>query len=122
MQKDGVVLKHPFDPSLRGKFKDPYPLAVYADNAYVSAYSQKAVFIEDVEQQIVLGTDYKSRLEDATRFFKEKNLSWSNEFLKENNIGYVYLPKIYQLPMAEQEYMMEKIFENEEVNIYKVED
>lgn len=119
-QEDGVILKHPFDQDFRGKFKDPYPLAVYADNAYVSAYSGKGVFIEDVEQQIVLGTDYKSRLEDANRFFNEKNLSWSNEFLKENNISYVYLPKIYALPMAEQEYSMQKIFENEEVNIYRV--
>jgi len=119
-QEDGVALKHPFDPNLRGKFEDPYPLAVYADNAYVSAYSRKPVFIEDVEQQIVLGTDYKNRLEDATRFFVEKDLSWSNQFLKENNISYIYLPKIYALPVAEQEYAMKKIFENEEVNIYRV--
>ena len=119
-QEDGVVLKHPFDPDLRGKFEDPYPLAVYADNAYVSAYSGKPVFIEDVEQQIVLGSDYKPRLENAERFFIEKNLSWSNDFLKENNIKYVYLPEIYFLPIAEQEYIMRKIFENEEVNIYRV--
>lgn len=118
--EDGVVLKHPFNQGLRGKFKDPYPLAVYADNSYVSAFSGKSVFIEDVEQQIVLNTDYKNRLKDAERFFIEKDLTWSNRFLKESNIRYIYLPKIYQLPMAEKEYNMEKIFENDEVNIYKV--
>ncbi len=120
-QSDGVVLKYPFNSDLRGKFKDPFPLAVYADNAYVSAHSGKSVFIEDVEQQIVLNTDYKGRVIDANRFFSEKDLSWSEKFLKDNNITYVYLPKIYQLPMAEAEYPMKKIFENDDANIYKVE-
>ena len=43
--------------------------AVYADNTYVSAYSV-SVYIEDVEQQIVLNTDYKSR--ERTKIFVEK--------------------------------------------------
>jgi hypothetical protein len=119
-QKDGVVLKYPFDGKLRGNFKDPFPLSVYADNTYVSAYSKKSVYIEDVEQQIVLNTDYKNRLESAKRFFVEKNLGWSNKFLKDNNIRYIYLPKIYNLPMAEEEYPIKKIFENENANIYQV--
>lgn len=120
LQPTGTILKHPYDPSLRGNFKDPYPLAVYADNAYVSAYSGKSVYIEDAEQQIVLGTDYKTRLANAERFFIERNLNWSNKFLKDSNIRYVYLPKIYHLPAAEGEYPMKKIFENGDVNIYKV--
>lgn len=119
-QKDGIVLKHPFDGSYRSKFKDPFPLAIYADNTYVSAYSGKSVFIEDVEQQIVLNTQYKQRLNDTNRFFVEKDLSWSKDFLMDNSIAYIYLPKIYQLPMAEEEYPMKKIFENGGVNIYKV--
>jgi hypothetical protein len=121
IQKDGTVLKHPFDQSLRSKFKDPYPMSVYADNTYVSAFSGKSVFVEDVEQQIVLNSDYKTRLKDVNRFFVEKDLRWSAKFLKDNNIRYIYLPKIYQLPMAEGEYPMRKIFENEDVNIYIVE-
>lgn len=119
-QKDGVVLKHPFDQNLRRKFEDPFPLSVYADNTYVSANSRKSVFIEDVEQQIVLNTNYKTRLTDAGRFFIEKDLKWSNTFLIDNNIRYVYMPKIYRLPMAEGEYPMKKIFENDDANIYEV--
>ncbi len=119
-QKDGVVLKYPFDGKLRGNFKDPFPLSVYADNTYVSAYSKKSVYIEDVEQQIVLNTDYKDRLANAQRFFVEKDLNWSNKFLKDNNIRYIYLPKIYNLPMAEVGYSMKNIFENENAKIYEV--
>ncbi len=120
-QSDGIVLKHPFDSDLRSKFKDPFPINIYADNTYVSAYSGKSVYIEDAEQQIVLNTDYRGRLKEADRFFVEKDLTWSDKFLRDNNIRYVYLPKIYHLPMAEQEYPMQKIFENGEVNVYKIE-
>ena len=119
-ETDGIILKRPFEQKDRSRFKDPYPMSVYADNAYVSAHSGKSVFIEDVEQQIVLNTDYKGRLTDAGRFFVEKDLTWSNQFLKENHISYIYLPKLYQLPMGEEEYQMKKIFENDGVNIYKV--
>ena len=119
-KEDGTVLKHPFDKNLRSQFSDPFPLSVYADNAYVSAYSGKEVFIEDVEQQLILDVDYGSRLAQADRFFVEKNVSWSNGFLKENDIKYVYLPKIYQLPTAEEEYSMIKIFENNGANIYLI--
>lgn len=120
LEPTGTVLKYPFDKDLRDKFKDPFLLSVYADNSYVSAYSGKSVYIEDVEQQIVLNTDYETRLKNAGRFFVEKDLSWSGKFLKDNNIRYIYLPKIYQLPMAEGEYSMRKIFENSDVNIYKI--
>ena len=119
-QAPGTILKHPYDTNLRNKYNDPYPLFAYADNAYVSAYSGKPVFIEDAEQQIILNTNYKDRVGEATRFFVEKDLSWSNQFLKDAGIRYIYLPKIYYLPMAESEYSMTKIFENEDANIYRV--
>jgi hypothetical protein len=59
-------------------------------------------------------------LANAERFFNEKNIDWSAKFLKDNNIRYIYLPKIYHLPAAEAEYSMTKIFENSDVNIYQV--
>ncbi len=77
-------------------------------------------FLEDAQQQIILASDYQNRLELADRFFVEKDTTWSNTFLKESGIGYLYLPKVYYLPMAEQLYNMDKIFENEGVKIYKV--
>jgi hypothetical protein len=116
----GTVLKHPYDENLRSNYRDPYTLSVYADNAYVSAYSGMPVFIEDVQQQIILDTNYQSRVAEANRFFVEKDLFWSKKFLKDENIRYIYLPKIYHLPAAEQQYPITKIFENNDVNIYQV--
>jgi hypothetical protein len=119
-QTDGIVLKHPFDSNLRNKFKDPFPLFAYADNSYVSAFSGKSVFIEDVEQQIIFNTNYQTRLAGASRFFVEKDPTWANQFLRDNKIKYIYLPKFYKLPIDETKYNMQKIFENEDVNIYQV--
>ncbi len=119
-EPDGTILKKPFDPAFRSKFKDPYTLAVYADNAYVSATSGKQVYLEDAEQQLILDSDYKVRENNARRFFIEKNTNWSAQFLLNNKIKYIYLPKIFELPMAEEEYPMQKIFENNAAKIYKI--
>ncbi len=119
-QEGGVVLKHPFDSNLRSKFKDPFPLSVYADNAYVAAFSGKPVFIEDVEQQIVLNTNYKAKLDNVRKFFTMTDLIWSIQFLKDNDVKYIYLPKIYKFPLSETEYPITKIFENEDATIYMI--
>lgn len=119
-EPDGTILVHPFNPSLRGNYKDPYPLVVYADSAYVSAFSMKASYLEDIEQQIILAVDYTDRHSKADKFFTTTDIEWSNKFLVDVDIDYVYVPKVYSLPAAEGEYNMHKIFENSEVNIYKV--
>ncbi len=119
-QEDGVVLKRPYDQYLKRGLNDPYPLYAYADNSYVSAYSSMEVYIEDEEQQIILGTDYEGRVKAAREFFVEKDIVKSNNFLTSSNIDYLYLPKVYSLPAAEEQYLMSKIFENEEVDIYRV--
>ena len=116
----GAVLTHPFEGSLRAKFADPYPILVYADSAYVAAFTGKPVYLEDAEQQIILDADYATRGRELDRFFTDTDLVWSNDFLATSGVTYLYLPKIYYLPAAEVEYSMRKIFENSEVNIYKV--
>lgn len=119
-QKDGIVLTYPYDKNLRPRFKAPYPLLVYETTAYVSAFSSKEVFLEDIIQQEIFQNSFNKRLEDSSKFFFEADLEWSENFLKENNISYIYLPKIYFLPAAEEEFPMTKIFENNQVNIYEV--
>lgn len=119
-EPQGAVLVHPFDQSLRGNYHDPYPLPVYAESAYVSAFSGHPSFLEDTEQQLILGVNYVQRLSDAKLFFTNKDVGWSSQFLKSNSIDYVYLPKRYYLPQAEAMYPMKTIFENSEVKIYKV--
>ncbi|OGM76312.1 hypothetical protein A2188_00325 [Candidatus Woesebacteria bacterium RIFOXYA1_FULL_43_9] len=102
-QPEGVVLTYPYNPGLRSKVKsNPYPLSVYTDTDYVVAFSGKAIYLGDVEQQKILQTDYSDRLG-----FQVGN----------KEIDYVYLPKIYGISFGEESGLT-NIFDNEEVLIY----
>lgn len=119
-QPSGVVLTHPFVKELRKNYTSPFPLSVYETSAYVSAFSGKATYVEDEFQQEIFQNDYKGRLADSNKFFYGKDYVWDKEFLSENNISYVYLPKLFGLDVNEGLSGVEKIFSNSEADIYKV--
>ncbi|MBI2018507.1 hypothetical protein HYS96_02260 [Candidatus Daviesbacteria bacterium] len=116
LQKDGTVLTYPYDKKLKVKISEPWPLFAYDSTAYVSALSNKATFLEDEPQNQILLTDYKKRLVASKDFFLKPQAN----FMKENNIQYIYLPKKFNMRMSENLLSVENIFENEEVIIYKV--
>lgn len=119
-QPEGIVLTYPYDKKLRDKYTSPYPLFAYETTAYVAAYSGKSTFVEDELQQEILQTDYTKRLAQASEFLQGKDDNWSGKFLKENSIKYIYLPKILNVNINENEQKITRIFENDEVIIYKV--
>lgn len=116
-KEDGVVLTYPYGEKLKTKIAEPWPILAYDSTAYVSAFTGKAVFIEDEPQNQILLTEYKKRLVASTDFFER---SFDNNFLKDNKIKYIYLPKIYSVRLEESSEVIKDIFENEEVVIYKV--
>lgn len=118
-QNNGVVLTFPYDEKLKTKISEPWPLSVYDSTAYVSALSAKAVFLEDEPQNEILLTDFKKRKVLSKDFFAAQNEK-DNEFLKSNNIKYIYLAKIYGRRLDEQTLNIENIFENDMVIIYEV--
>lgn len=116
LQPDGIVLTYPFD-----KYKadeainnPPRPLYLYESTAYVSAFSNKQVFLEDEVNLNITGYKYGKRKVEIENFFKNPN----PEFLNRNNIRYIYLVG-YQKNWEMDG--LEKIFENDEVIIYKYE-
>lgn len=120
--EEGTVLSVPFDKSLRSRFTNPFPLSVYDNTAYVSAFSGKATFIEDETQQEILypnqdGNQYKKRLIMARDFFYSGNLKSQEKFLSENNIRYIYIPKIHQILINTDKLKLSKVFENDETII-----
>lgn len=116
----GVVLTYPFDKDLRGRLEDPYPLFAYETTSYVSAYSFKPSYLEDEIQQEILQNDFKKRLVASKNFFSGKDTLWSKKFLKDYNINYIYLPKIYQTSLNTSELNLKQIYGNKEVDIYQV--
>lgn len=116
-QEDGIVLTYPYDEKLKTKVAEPWSILIYDSTAYVSAFSKKGVYLEDLGQNQILLTDYKKRLVASNDFF-QKPTNYGLEFLNNNKIRYVYLPKIFNIRLDEKE--VDNIFENEEVVIYRV--
>lgn len=115
--EEGIVLTFPYDKKFKNKLLQPWPLFIYDSTAYVSALSKKSVYLEDESQNAILLTDYKKRLVASKDFFLKS--SPEAKFLKENNIKYIYLPKIYNIRLDESSKVVKNIFENEEVKIYQ---
>lgn len=117
-QPDGEVLTLPYEEKIRDRFNAPRPLAVYTSTAYVSAFSGKPVFFEDIVNLEILGIDYKGRLNTVRDFMKIKDRS--SKILKTDNIEYVYIPKLFNFQLDEGSAGVKTIFENEEVKVYQV--
>ena len=118
-QSDGTVLTYPYDKNLRARSKEPFRLMVYETTSYVSAMSNKSVYMEDEFQQDIFQLDYKKRIVESLDFFLRKDLEWSTNFLRERGISYIYLPKIYPVALDPDKLNLKVIFENEEVIIYQ---
>ena len=118
-QPDGVVLTYPYDDKLKRNLNEPWPIYVYDSTAYVSALSNKAVFLEDEPQNQILLTDYKKRLVASKDFFL-KPITESSQFLRDNYIRYIYIQKIFNVRLDESTKLVKNIFENEAVVIYQV--
>lgn len=116
-QENGVVLTYPYDKKTKQKLAEPWPLFAYDSTAYVSALSGKSVYLEDEPQNEILLTEYKKRLVASLDFF---NQTMGKNFLRQNNIKYIYLPKIYNIGLDSDLLGFKTIFENEIVTIFKV--
>lgn len=119
-QEKGVVLTVPFNKDLRASFISPYPLFAYDTSSYVSAFSWKTSYIEDESQQEILQTDFSKRLVAANNFFEGKDKDWSKKFLKDNDIKYIYIPKVYQISLDTDQLNLSSLYDNNEVIILKV--
>lgn len=118
-QPEGVVLMPNYDKNLKERFSDPYPLSVYESSAYIAAFSGKSVYLADEIQHEIFQNDYKNRLVAVNDFFKNRNVEWSYQFLKENNIKYIYIPKLYAISIDSDKLNLKNIFENEDLVIYE---
>ena len=117
--EDGVVLTPLFDKSFRFSYVNPFPLVVYDTTAYVAAFSGKPVFLEDEGQQEILGSNYLGRKAEVQNFFSGSDFTSKENFLRENNIKYIYIPKIYKYSLVDLKRITNVIYENNEVFIYE---
>lgn len=118
----GVVLTYPFDRTAaeEASGRPPRPLYLYESSAYVSAYSNKPVFLEDEVNLNITDYDWVQRRKDVESFLAENSQEKVRTFLAENDIAYVYWIKGQRALLGESQLGIEQIFENSKVFIYKV--
>lgn len=121
-QPDGVVLTFPYDPYLRYAIKNPTPLPIWAyqTSAYVSAYSNKQTYLEDLMQQGILGNDFLERQKLSDGYLHQRMTSaQAADFLKSKNISYIYIPKAL-IPQVNVKPQGKIIFENDGAIVYRI--
>lgn len=121
----GNVLSYPFDTALSYvSLPNKIPLYKYSNTAYLPAYSDKSIYFERTNVEI-MGYDWEERKTNAVKFFTTSDLEWASKFLGTNNIKYLYLVKeMTPLPgelmkLGPAELGLTKIFENKGYIIYR---
>jgi uncharacterized membrane protein len=116
----GMVLTYPFAEKTKTQYEEPLPLYAYATTAYVSAFSGHPVYFEDQMNNEIIGQDIQERLVGQQEIFKNTNTEFDKEFLRKNNIKYIYLPRLLKTHIDEGTYGVKNIYHTEDVNIYEL--
>lgn len=119
-QTPGVVLTFPYDKYIKNNFKTPVPLYVYETTAYVSAFSQNQVYLEDEMNLDITGFDWQKRRQSSFDFFKSNDKHFSRGFLLNNNIQYIYLVDNQKFELNQVDLQIDKIYDIEGIKIFSV--
>lgn len=121
-QPQGTVLTYPFDKAKADAAiaNPPRPLYLYDSTAYVSAFANKTVFLEDEVNLTIMDYDWQSRRLEIEEFYKSLDEEFVYTYLRENKIEYIYWRKGQRATLGETQLGIERIFENNEVDIYKI--
>ncbi len=119
-QPYGYVLTFPYDNHKKDKLDTPIPLYAYETTAYVSAFSDKPVFLEDEMNLDITGFNWQERRQDVENFFTNDDKYKARGLLVNNSIDYIYLIHNQKLNFSEEDLQVKKIFDNGQSRIYKV--
>jgi len=119
-QPNGIVLSYPYDKAWREKFSEPKPLYAYETTGYISALSGQPSYLADEMNLEISQYNYLPRREEVQRFFVTNDISFARELIKREKISYLYLVKGQKINLGQGDINANKIFENGEVVIYKI--
>ena len=123
-QPSGVVLTYPFDRDQSNAAAAagiaPRPLYLYESTAYVSAYGKHPVFLEDEVNLDITGYPWQVRKDSILAFYNSLDIPNDYNFLRANNITYVYWLRFQHARVGDTELGLTKIFENKDVWIFKL--
>lgn len=121
-QPEGTVLTVPFDRNAADAAVNnpPRPLYLYESTAYVSAFTDKPVFMEDEVNLNITGFDWNARRTQAIALLNSQNPETIKKFWQDNDISYVYFLPEVQLAFGDNELGATQIFDNGQFRIWKI--
>lgn len=116
--ENDVILTPPYNSDLNLKDSTPN-IWDWFDTSYIPTFSSRRVYMDDYEQNDIMGYDYKSRLEIKRLFFESKGASDVDKAFSKTNANIVYFPKIQKPNISPREIGLSLIFENSDVEVWK---
>lgn len=116
---DAIILNPPYDPELNLRDKIPH-VWDWSDTAYVSALTGRTTYFEDQEQVDIMGYDWGGRAETKKIIFKTADVDVFSQKLKNSRSNILYFPKILKPKIDPSLAGLKRIFENNEVEIWKI--
>lgn len=118
--RNDVVLSPTFNLYLKDKFQlQPLPIYAWYSTGYISGLTGLRTYLASEDMVMQTGFDLERRKDEVNKFFSKEDFNYKKNFLKDAGVKFVYIPKIQlELPSVVDD--LNKIFENSEILIYRV--
>lgn len=113
-----VILTPPYNQYL--DLKDGTPnIWDWFDTSYISAFTSRKTYMDDYEQNDIMGYDYKPRFEIKKTIFESKDADIVKKSLSQTNANILYFPKAEKPTVNPDDLGLTKIFENTTTEVWK---
>jgi hypothetical protein len=117
--KDSVILTAPYNRYLVVNEVIP-EIWQWFDTSYVSAFTNRRVFVADLEQLDIMGYKFKDRENIQKEIFSQGSPQVFKNMVTKNGINLIYFPKDAKPKIQLEQADLKQIFTNNEVEIWKV--
>ena len=116
-EKD-VILTPPYNQYLDLKGATPN-IWDWFDTSYVSALTSRETYMDDYEQNDIMGYDYESRLKIKKTIFESGEINEVKTAIENTNADLIYFPKATAPKINLQTLSLTRLFENEEIEVWQ---
>lgn len=89
------------------------------DTSYVSALTSRRMYMDDYEQNDIMGYDYRPRFEIKKTIFESEKVDEVKSAIGKTNANLIYFPKAVAPKIDLKSLNLTKLFENGEIEIWK---
>lgn len=116
---DSIILTPLFNRYLNTKEAVP-PIWGWSDSVYVGAFSERGVFLADMEQVANTGYNYQAREQLAGQIFETIDPLIFNDLIKKTGANYLYFPILQRPNVDLNRTSLRPVFSNQSMEIWKI--